>query len=74
VYNAANEEAVAAFQQGHAGFTTIVETVSQVLDAAHGWHDDPRDVEEVLAAERWARAHARELLAVAASSARLGRD
>jgi 1-deoxy-D-xylulose-5-phosphate reductoisomerase len=73
VYNAANEEALAAFQQGHARFTAIVETVSRVLDDAHGWRADPRDVEEVLAAQRWARAHARELLAVA-SSVRLGRD
>ncbi|HEU5470329.1 MAG TPA: 1-deoxy-D-xylulose-5-phosphate reductoisomerase [Actinophytocola sp.] len=74
VYNAANEEAVAAFREGHASFTAIVDTVSQVLDDADGWRADPRDVEEVLAAERWARAHARELLASAAQSVRSGRD
>jgi 1-deoxy-D-xylulose-5-phosphate reductoisomerase len=62
VYNAANEEAVAAFRAGDAGFTSIVETVSRVLDDADGWRADPRDVDEVLAAERWARAHARALL------------
>jgi 1-deoxy-D-xylulose-5-phosphate reductoisomerase len=71
VYNAANEEAVAAFQAGDTGFTVIVDTVSRVLDDADGWRADPRDVEEVLAAEQWARAHARELLA---GSVRLGRD
>jgi 1-deoxy-D-xylulose-5-phosphate reductoisomerase len=62
VYNAANEEAVAAFRVGDAGFTSIVETVSRVLDDADGWRADPRDVDEVLAAEQWARGHARELL------------
>jgi 1-deoxy-D-xylulose-5-phosphate reductoisomerase len=70
VYNAANEEAVAAFRAGDAGFTSIVETVSRVLDAADGWRADPRDVDEVLAAEQWARSHARELLAAAP----VGRD
>jgi 1-deoxy-D-xylulose-5-phosphate reductoisomerase len=72
VYNAANEEAVEAFRRGDSGFTSIVDTVSRVLDDADGWRDDPRDVDEVLAAEQWARGHARELLA--AGSVRLGRD
>jgi 1-deoxy-D-xylulose-5-phosphate reductoisomerase len=63
VYNAANEEAVAAFQAGDTSFTTIVDTVSRVLDDADGWRADPEGVDEVLAAEQWARAHARELLA-----------
>jgi 1-deoxy-D-xylulose-5-phosphate reductoisomerase len=71
IYNAANEEGVTAFQAGHAGFTAIVDTVSRVLDDADGWRTDPRDVDEVLAAERWARIHARELLA---ASAVVGRD
>jgi 1-deoxy-D-xylulose-5-phosphate reductoisomerase len=74
VYNAANEEAVAAFRQRDVGFTAIMDTVSRVLDDADGWRADPRDVEDVLAAERWARAHARELLAVAMTEVRLGRD
>ncbi|MGX7824940.1 1-deoxy-D-xylulose-5-phosphate reductoisomerase [Actinokineospora sp. 24-640] len=64
VYNAANEEAVAAFREGHTTFTAIVDTVGRVLDAADGWSGPPRDVEDVLAAEAWARARARELLAV----------
>jgi 1-deoxy-D-xylulose-5-phosphate reductoisomerase len=63
VYNAANEEAVAAFVGGHTAFTAIVDTVEHVLDDAHDWHREPGDVDEVLAAEDWARARARELLA-----------
>jgi 1-deoxy-D-xylulose-5-phosphate reductoisomerase len=74
VYNAANEEAVAAFRQRDVGFTAIMETVSRVLDDADGWRADPHDVEDVLAAERWARAHAREFLAIAKTAVRLGRD
>jgi 1-deoxy-D-xylulose-5-phosphate reductoisomerase len=74
VYNAANEEAVAAFRQRDVGFTVIMDTVSRVLDDADGWRADPRDVEDVLAAERWARAHAREFLARAKTEVRLGRD
>jgi 1-deoxy-D-xylulose-5-phosphate reductoisomerase len=77
VYNAANEEAVAAFRLRDVGFTAIMETVSRVLGDADGWRADPRDVEDVLAAERWARAHARELLAIASAAktaVRLGRD
>jgi 1-deoxy-D-xylulose-5-phosphate reductoisomerase len=72
IYNAANEEAVAAFQERDTGFTAIVETVSRVLDNADGWRADPSDVDEVLAAEQWARIQARELLA--ASAVGLGRD
>jgi 1-deoxy-D-xylulose-5-phosphate reductoisomerase len=64
IYNAANEEAVAAFQERDSGFTAIVDTVSRVLEDAGDWRADPSDVDEVLAAEQWARIHARELLAV----------
>jgi 1-deoxy-D-xylulose-5-phosphate reductoisomerase len=63
VFNAANEEAVAAFLRGDATFTAIVDTIGRVLDDAGAWHGDPRDVEEVLAAEHWARARAGEHLA-----------
>jgi 1-deoxy-D-xylulose-5-phosphate reductoisomerase len=62
VYNAANEESVTAFAEGHTAFTAIVDTVHDVLDDAHDWHHEPGGVEEVLAAEEWARARARELL------------
>nr|WP_143219222.1 1-deoxy-D-xylulose-5-phosphate reductoisomerase [Actinokineospora bangkokensis] len=63
VFNAANEEAVDAFLRGDTTFTEIVDTVSRVLDDASDWTAAPRDVEEVLAAEHWARARAGELLA-----------
>jgi len=63
IYNAANEEAVTAFTEGHTAFTAIVDTVQHVLDDARDWHREPGSVEEVLAAEEWARVHARELLA-----------
>jgi 1-deoxy-D-xylulose-5-phosphate reductoisomerase len=63
VYNAANEEAVAAFLAGGTPFTSIVDTVDRVLAEAGGWAREPADVAEVLAAEEWARARARELVA-----------
>ncbi|MCG8918301.1 1-deoxy-D-xylulose-5-phosphate reductoisomerase [Actinokineospora sp. PR83] len=66
VFNAANEEAVAAFLRGDTTFTVIVDTVSRVLDDASAWTTAPRDVDEVLAAEHWARVRARELLAAIA--------
>jgi 1-deoxy-D-xylulose-5-phosphate reductoisomerase len=63
VFNAANEEAVAAFLDGHTGFTSIVDTVSQVVSDADGWRGEPTELAEVLAAESWARSRCRELLA-----------
>jgi 1-deoxy-D-xylulose-5-phosphate reductoisomerase len=65
IYNAANEQAVAAFLHGASGFLSIVDTVARVLDDADGWRHEPSAVEEVLAAEHWARARADELLAAA---------
>jgi len=62
VFNAANEEAVAAFLEGRIAFHGIVDTVEAVLGEAHGWRHDPTTVEDVLAAEGWARSRARELL------------
>ncbi|AXB44238.1 1-deoxy-D-xylulose-5-phosphate reductoisomerase [Amycolatopsis albispora] len=61
VYNAANEVMVAAFRAQNARFTSIVDTVAQVVDAADDWRREPRDVEDVLAAEQWARARAAEI-------------
>ncbi len=63
VYNAANEEALEAFVQGRTGFTGIVDTVGDVLAAAEQWRSEPASVDEVFAAEQWARAKARELAA-----------
>lgn len=62
VYNAANEEALAAFVDGGLGFLGIVHTVSGVLADADQWQKEPADVDEVFAAERWARQRAHELL------------
>ena len=62
VLNAANEEAVAAFLDGTSAFHGIVDTVAAVVGEADGWHAAPATVDEVLAAEDWARARARELL------------
>ncbi|MFC4000696.1 1-deoxy-D-xylulose-5-phosphate reductoisomerase [Prauserella oleivorans] len=58
VFNAANEQLVGAFLAGNSGFTSIVDTVSAVVSAADEWHREPRDVDDVLAAERWARERA----------------
>ncbi|MEV6240978.1 1-deoxy-D-xylulose-5-phosphate reductoisomerase [Lentzea sp. NPDC051838] len=62
IYNAANEEALAAFVAGKTSFLSIVDTIGQVLGEANDWQRDPADVAEVLAAEDWARARARELV------------
>lgn len=62
VFNAANEEAVSAFLDGRIAFRGIVDTLEAVVDEAQGWRSDPDTVEDVLAAEDWARSRARELL------------
>jgi 1-deoxy-D-xylulose-5-phosphate reductoisomerase len=61
VYNAANEECVAAFHAGRLPFLGIVDTVAAVVDEhlASG-AGNPGTVEDVLAAEDWARRRARE--------------
>ncbi|MFN8169431.1 MAG: 1-deoxy-D-xylulose-5-phosphate reductoisomerase [Candidatus Nanopelagicales bacterium] len=62
VYNAANEECVTAFHAGLVPFLAIVDTVGAVLEEhLAGDPGNPRTVEDVLAAEDWARARAREL-------------
>jgi 1-deoxy-D-xylulose-5-phosphate reductoisomerase len=61
VLNAANEEAVGAFLAGACPFTGITDTLARVLDAADAWTADPATVADVLAAQEWARARAREL-------------
>ncbi len=63
VYNAANEEAAAAFLAGRIGFGSIVRTIAGVLDAADQWAAEPATVEEVLDAQRWARQRARDAVA-----------
>jgi 1-deoxy-D-xylulose-5-phosphate reductoisomerase len=66
VFNAANEEAVAAFVAGAVGFLDITGVVEDTLAAADGWRADPTTVADVVAAEDWARAHARAGVAAAA--------
>ncbi len=63
VYNAANEEAAAAFLDGRIGFPAIVRTVSDVLGAADQWAAEPATVEDVLDAQDWARDRARRTIA-----------
>ncbi len=60
VFNAANEQAVAAFLDGRIGFLDIVWIVERVL-GEHTGSVSP-DLAAVLDAERWARARADELL------------
>jgi 1-deoxy-D-xylulose-5-phosphate reductoisomerase len=60
VFNAANEELVAAFVAGRIGYPDITDELERVLAAADAWSGDPATVADVLAAEEWARAHARE--------------
>jgi len=63
VFNAANEECVAAFLDGRLPFSGIVDTVAAVVEAAAAadQFDEPGSVEDVLAAEQWARNRAHAL-------------
>jgi 1-deoxy-D-xylulose-5-phosphate reductoisomerase len=67
-YNAANEECVDAFLAGAIAFTGIVQTVAQVI-SEHGGSagaGGATGVDEILAADAWARVRARELTKTAA--------
>jgi 1-deoxy-D-xylulose-5-phosphate reductoisomerase len=66
VFNAANEEAVAAFVAGALGFLDITAVVEDTLAAADDWRADPATAADVAAAEEWARAHARSGVTAAA--------
>ncbi len=61
-YNAANEIAVQAFLDGRIGFPGIVRTVAAVVESADQWRAEPSTLEEVLAADAWARERARTLV------------
>lgn len=61
IYNAANEECVAAFVAGRLPFLGMVETLERVLDEAPDFAE-PGTVEDVLAAEAWARSHAQRII------------
>jgi 1-deoxy-D-xylulose-5-phosphate reductoisomerase len=64
VFNAANEECVAAFLSRRVGFPAIVDTVRGVVDdwAEHPDSSQPLSLEGVLEAERWARRRAATVL------------
>jgi 1-deoxy-D-xylulose-5-phosphate reductoisomerase len=68
IYNAANEECVAAFVAGRLPFLGIVDTLEGVLAAAPDF-PEPGTVNEVLAAEAWARAQAQRMIVTAAKGA-----
>jgi 1-deoxy-D-xylulose-5-phosphate reductoisomerase len=61
VFNAANEQAVAAFHAGAIGYLDIVDTIERVVDAHHPSGELSR--ESLAEAERWARAEADRLIA-----------
>jgi 1-deoxy-D-xylulose-5-phosphate reductoisomerase len=62
VYNAANEECVAAFMAGRIPFAGIVDTVAQVVSEHHDSVGDAAGLDDILAADDWARGRARELV------------
>ncbi|QKT07062.1 1-deoxy-D-xylulose-5-phosphate reductoisomerase [Gordonia sp. X0973] len=62
VYNAANEVAAQAFLDGGLRFDRIVPTIAEVLSAADEWRARPGSVDDVFAADRWARARAAEMV------------
>jgi 1-deoxy-D-xylulose-5-phosphate reductoisomerase len=61
-FNAANEVAVAAFLDGRLPFLGIVEVVEEALDGADG--AEPRDLDDLIAADAAARRYAEEALKV----------
>jgi 1-deoxy-D-xylulose 5-phosphate reductoisomerase len=65
VYNAANEQSVAAFMAGRIPFTGIVDTVAQVVSEHDGGSATVTEVAEILAADHWARTRAGELTGTA---------
>ncbi|WP_406302751.1 1-deoxy-D-xylulose-5-phosphate reductoisomerase [Streptomyces sp. NBC_00879] len=71
VFNAANEECVDAFLTGRLPFNGIMDTVTEVV-TEHGVpaRGTPLTVADVLEAETWARARARELAVKATAEAR----
>ena len=62
IYNAANEEAAAAFLSGRIVFPQIMDVVEEVLEHADGFAGVPSTVEDVLASEAAARAKAHDVM------------
>jgi 1-deoxy-D-xylulose-5-phosphate reductoisomerase len=71
VYNAANEECVAAFLTGKIPFAGIVDTVAQVVSEHHDPAGGAVELADVLAADAWARGQARKLTGAQLSGAQL---
>ncbi len=63
VFNAANEQAVAAFLAKKLSFTGISHILMGILDEADHATAEPGSISDVLSAEEWARARADELIA-----------
>jgi 1-deoxy-D-xylulose-5-phosphate reductoisomerase len=61
VYNAANEVCVEAFRAGRIAFPRIVDTVAKVVSEHQSTARDAATLEDVLAADSWARVRALEL-------------
>jgi 1-deoxy-D-xylulose-5-phosphate reductoisomerase len=61
VFNAANEEAVAAFMAGRIAFLDIVDTIATVVGEHSGSSAGTLSLEDVADAERWARERAQQL-------------
>jgi 1-deoxy-D-xylulose-5-phosphate reductoisomerase len=68
VLNAANEVAVEAFLAGRIAFPAIPRTIETALSAADGATSIPRTLEDVRAADAWARAFSIETLSTLRSS------
>ncbi len=62
VYNAANEVSVDAFREGRLGFTEIVPTVERVVATHDVRSSDMLTVDDILAADSWARDEANRLI------------
>jgi 1-deoxy-D-xylulose-5-phosphate reductoisomerase len=61
VYNAANEVCVEAFLSGRLRFNRIIDTVARVVSEHDGSCREAMTLDDVLAADSWARSRAREL-------------
>jgi 1-deoxy-D-xylulose-5-phosphate reductoisomerase len=62
VYNAANEVCVEAFRTGTLAFVDIVDTIATVVNSHHVRSDSDLTVDDVLAADAWARSTTATLL------------
>ncbi|MFD0691314.1 1-deoxy-D-xylulose-5-phosphate reductoisomerase [Actinomadura fibrosa] len=72
VYNAANEECVEAFRAGRLPFLGIVDTIVRVMDEHGAGTAGDLTLDDVLAADAWARGRARELTGTAPEKERSG--